>query len=59
MILGRLTTIAKPDCLICEDVTYGLILPIINEDPDNWTEVDCPDMKGVKSIHELHTAKRS
>lgn len=54
MILGRLDTIGKSDCLICEDITYGLLLPITNEDPNNWIEVDCPqiDMKGVNSKHE-------
>lgn len=61
MILGRLDTIGKNDCLICEDITYGLLLPITNEDPNNWIEVDCPqiNMKGVNSKHELHTTKTS
>ena len=48
VILGRLDTIAKEGCLLCEDKTYGIILPIFNEDPDNWElDADSPSVKDI------------
>ena len=48
MILGRLDTIAKEGCLLCEDKTYGVILPIFNEDSENWElDADAPSVKDI------------
>lgn len=48
IILGRLDTIARENCLICEDITYGLILPILNEDPNNWELIEnAPQIKDL------------
>lgn len=38
IMLGRLDTLGKKGCLIGEDVAYGILLPIINEDPTSWKE---------------------
>ena len=48
VILGRLDTIAKEGCLLCEDKTYGVILPIFNEDSENWElDADAPSVKDI------------
>lgn len=57
IILGRLNTIGRKDCLLAEDVALGMILPIINENADNWYEiVDAPSLedltKGVNSKYD-------
>ena len=48
MILGRLDTLAKEGCLLAEDKLYGIILPIFNENPDNWELL--PNSPSVKDI---------
>ena len=46
IMLGRLDTLSKNGCLIGEDITYGVLIPIIDENPDNWTEEYPPDYIG-------------
>ena len=48
VILGRLDTLAKEGCLLAEDYTFGIIIPIINEDPDNWELV--PNAPSIKDL---------
>lgn len=46
IMLGRLDTLGKENCLIGEDVTYGVLVPIVDENPDNWTEEYPSDYSG-------------
>ena len=39
VILGRLDTICTKNCLIAEDCTYGILMPITNEESEVWEEV--------------------
>lgn len=64
VILGRLDTLAKEGCLLAEDKLYGIILPIFNENPDNWELL--PNSPSVKDIinerrinkHEYNTTEK-